>query len=105
MRKIARPIDQEAMQIKWLTTQARVRPAGRQLALLREAAGRICVGIWRRSAMNRCCGKHTFLFDKITHIGYKFKLPRRRRVPMADGDSDYRVGSGRPPLHTRFKGG
>ena len=25
-------------------------------------------------------------------------------VPMADSDSDYRAGPGRPPLHTRFKG-
>src|SRR5438034_1294709 len=28
-----------------------------------------------------------------------------RRRPMADGASGYKVGPGRPPLHTRFKKG
>src|ERR1700737_1128861 len=31
------------------------------------------------------------------------KMARRR--PMADSDSGYKVGPGRPPLHTRFKKG
>ena len=26
-------------------------------------------------------------------------------MPMADSDSDYKVGPGRPPLHTRFRKG
>src|SRR5712691_13530333 len=44
-------------------------------------------------------------------LSYKFKLPRRcgdlpeRRWRMADSDSDYQVGPGRPPRHTRFQKG
>jgi hypothetical protein len=41
----------------------------------------------------------------------KFKLPSRcgdlqeRRRRMAESKSDYEVGPGRPPLHTRLKKG
>src|ERR1700730_11506990 len=33
------------------------------------------------------------------------QAPKRRGVPMADSESVYQVGPGRPPLHTRFKKG
>jgi hypothetical protein len=48
---------------------------------------------------------HIILVVEIAHIGYKFKLQRQRGVPMADSDSEYRVGLGGPPLHTRFQKG
>jgi hypothetical protein len=79
------------MPIKWLAAQDRVRAAERRLAILREAAGRICVGILASFCDQSLLRKTHFLFDKITHIGYKFKLQGGDEVPMADSDSDYRV--------------
>ena len=54
------------------------------MAFLREAAGRICVGIWHRSLMDLGLICHsdinTFLFAIIAHSGYKFKLRLRRMI-------------------------
>ena len=47
-----------------------------------------------------------FRFAKLAHPGYKFKLPRRKGgARTADSECGYKLGSGRPPLHTRFKKG
>ena len=46
--KITCLIDHKTIKIKWLDTPSSARAAGSHLARLREAAGRICVGILHR---------------------------------------------------------
>src|SRR5262249_10560953 len=43
--------------------------------------------------------------DKIAQLCDKINHRTETRWRMADGESDYKVGPGRPPLHTRFKKG
>src|SRR5439155_18438254 len=51
--EIARRIGHKAIQIKWLHDQTRTWAAGSRLPLLREAAGRICIGISHCSRMDQ----------------------------------------------------
>jgi hypothetical protein len=44
-RKIARPIDDKPNHIKWLLARHSTPAAGKRQPLLREKAGRICVGM------------------------------------------------------------
>jgi hypothetical protein len=57
--EIAVPIADKARQIKELDTRSNSRVAGRRSAGLREAAGRLWVGISHRSLMGDSCQKRT----------------------------------------------
>ena len=77
--------------------------------LLREAAGRICVGIRHRSGMIFCCERHTILIVIVylAQIGYKCKLQDGEEVPYGgqrerlQGRVEHKAGDAAPPPEPR----
>jgi hypothetical protein len=101
-RKIACAIDHKATQIKYLAAQDGVRAAGSRLALLREAAGRICVGIRRPSGFAIIIRIN---FAKIAHTGDKCKLAGAcKKVISCPPGGAPRGGSVRSARHPDWPG-
>jgi hypothetical protein len=45
------------------------------------------------------------LSPTVAKIGKSDCGSEQRKRPMSDGERDYQVGPGKPPLHTRFRKG